>query len=200
MMTLAAILVFYFLSLGSGSDPALQGQAAPQAQSTSAPNPGTAQPSSAQQQNATQPSTKPHTTPRRKVKKLDCIPSSADAKPVDGKPASTSANSASAQANPCPPQKKIVKNGGTDEPTVQLKSDAKSAPDQVATTEQLRAATEDNLKKITGRQLSTSQQQMLDQIKLFMNQSKAAVAEGDAERGHNLAVKARLLSDELVNP
>jgi hypothetical protein len=33
-----------------------------------------------------------------------------------------------------------------------------------------------------------------------MDQSKAAIAEGDSERGHNLAIKARLLSDELVNP
>jgi hypothetical protein len=33
-----------------------------------------------------------------------------------------------------------------------------------------------------------------------MDQSKAAVADGDLDRGHNLAMKARLLSDELVNP
>jgi hypothetical protein len=33
-----------------------------------------------------------------------------------------------------------------------------------------------------------------------MEQSKAAVAAGDLERGHKLALKAQLLSDELVKP
>jgi hypothetical protein len=33
-----------------------------------------------------------------------------------------------------------------------------------------------------------------------VEQSKAAVAAGDADRGHNLALKARLLSDELGKP
>jgi hypothetical protein len=69
-----------------------------------------------------------------------------------------------------------------------------------SSTNQLTAATEENLKKIAGRQLSSSQQEMVTQIKQFMMQSKAAVAAGDPERGHNLALKAHLLSDELVKP
>jgi len=85
---------------------------------------------------------------------------------------------------------------------VQLKGDTtpEQASQQRSTTEQLTAATEENLKKIAGRPLSPSQQEMVDQIKQFMGQSKEAVAAGDLERGHNLAVKARLLSDELVKP
>ena len=79
--------------------------------------------------------------------------------------------------------------GTTAEPAVQQRS-----------TDQLRAATDENLKKIEGRQLSPSQQEMVSQIKQFMDQSKAAVAAGDLERGHNLALKAHLLSDELVKP
>jgi len=62
------------------------------------------------------------------------------------------------------------------------------------------AATEENLKKIEGRQLNPSQQEMVTQIKQFMEQSKVAVAAGDPERGNNLALKAHLLSDELVKP
>lgn len=69
-----------------------------------------------------------------------------------------------------------------------------------SSTNQLTAATEENLKKIVGRQLSSSQQEMVTQIKQFMTQSKAAIAAGDPERGHNLALKAHLLSDELVKP
>jgi hypothetical protein len=41
---------------------------------------------------------------------------------------------------------------------------------------------------------------MVNQIKEFMEQSKKAIAAGDVQRGRNLAVKAQLLSDELVKP
>jgi len=60
--------------------------------------------------------------------------------------------------------------------------------------------TEENLKKIEGRELSASQQEMLTQIHQFLEQSKAATAAGDIDRGHNLAMKAHLLSDELTKP
>lgn len=74
------------------------------------------------------------------------------------------------------------------------------ASQERSTTEQLAAAADENLKKIAGRELSPSQQEMVNQVKQFMEQSKEAITEGDLERGHNLAVKARLLSDELVKP
>jgi hypothetical protein len=41
---------------------------------------------------------------------------------------------------------------------------------------------------------------MLTQIQQFMEQSKAALAAKDMERGHNLALKAHLLSEELAKP
>jgi hypothetical protein len=41
---------------------------------------------------------------------------------------------------------------------------------------------------------------MVNQVKQFMDQSKTAVAKGDLERGHNLARKAQLLSEELLRP
>jgi hypothetical protein len=61
-------------------------------------------------------------------------------------------------------------------------------------------ATEENLKKLEGHQLNASQQEMVSQIKQFMEQSKKAVADGDVDRAHNLALKAHLLSDELLKP
>jgi len=67
-------------------------------------------------------------------------------------------------------------------------------------TEQLRAATEENLKKIEGHQLNPSQRELVSQINQFLEQSKAAVAAGDLEGGHNLSLKAHLLSEELVKP
>jgi hypothetical protein len=74
------------------------------------------------------------------------------------------------------------------------------ASQQRYTTEQLRAATEENLKKLAGRQLTPSQQDMVTQIKQFMDQAKSAVADQDLERGHSLAMKAHLLSEELLKP
>jgi hypothetical protein len=71
---------------------------------------------------------------------------------------------------------------------------------QQRSTEQLTTATEENLKQIAGRQLTTSQQDMVTQIKEFMAQSKSAIAAGDSERGHNLADKAHLLSEDLLKP
>ena len=102
---------------------------------------------------------------------------------------------------PCPPPKKVVRNGGSEEPKVQLRggTDAEHASHQ-RSTEELRVATEENLKKMAGRQLNSSQQEMVSQIKQFMEQSKTAAAAGDLQRGHNLAMKARLLSEELVKP
>lgn len=112
-----------------------------------------------------------------------------------------SAKPGSAALKPCPPPKKVVRNGGSDEPAIQLQG---GTPAELASnersTEQLTAATEENLKKIAGRQLNSSQQDMVSQIKEFVEQSKQAIAAGDPERGHNLAMKARLLSDELVKP
>jgi hypothetical protein len=96
----------------------------------------------------------------------------------------------------------VIKNGGSDEPIVALKGNTseEQASQQRFTTEQLTTGTEENLKKIAGRQLSPSQQEVVSQIKQFTQQAKAAIAAGDLVRGHNLAMKAHLLSDELVKP
>lgn len=223
MMTLAAVLALYFVSLAAPSpgyafelhESAAQGSgsasaspaATPSAQSTN-PAPAT---SSDQQQNP--PNTaKPSTQHRRHRKKTpvpDCSNSAAPLKtPGDGassQAASSQSGPATATApapKPCPPPKVVIKNGGSNEPTVELKgkTTAEQASQPRYTTEQLTAATEENLKKIEGRKLDANQQQMVSQIKEFMEQSKKAIGDGDPERGHNLASKAQLLSNELVKP
>jgi hypothetical protein len=102
---------------------------------------------------------------------------------------------------PCPPPKKVIRDGGSNEPKVQLTGGtaAEQASDK-SSTEQLRAATEENLKKAAKLPLTPSQHEIVSQIKGFMAQSKAAVAAGDLEGAHNLALKAHLLSAELVKP
>ena len=57
-----------------------------------------------------------------------------------------------------------------------------------------------NLKKIAGRQLSSNQQDLVNQIRQFMGQSKTSSEAGDLERARTLAWKAKLLSEELVKP
>jgi hypothetical protein len=132
-----------------------------------------------------------------------------EAKGTTGAPATpadplTPADGSAAKTAPvkCPPPKTVVHNGGTIEPAIQITSgvDAEKASSQRWTTDQLVGSTEENLKKISGRQMNTDQQEMLNQIHQFLDQSKAAIDAGDIERAHNLAMKARLLSDELAKP
>ena len=207
-MNLAATFGLYLLSLASVFPPAQQidGQApasTPSAQdpqrTQSAPSPAAKTPASPDHAKPTAASpAKP-----RHHKKATPNCSNAPAAPADPtKPASTApANAATSTLPPCPPPKKVVHNGGSEEPSVQLTggTTAGQAAHQPST-DQLTAATEENLKKIEGLQLSPSQQELKDQITRFMDQSKAAIAAGDLERGHNLAMKAHLLSDELVKP
>lgn len=110
-------------------------------------------------------------------------------------------NGASPVSKPCTPARKVVHNGGSNEPNVELKGGTKEEQaSQQRSTDELKTATEENLKKIEGKPLNDSQQEMVTQVKRFMEQSKAAMIAGDAERGRNLAMKARLLSDELTKP
>jgi hypothetical protein len=95
----------------------------------------------------------------------------------------------------------VVHDGGTSDAAIKLTGGAAPAqPSEKQAADQLVGTTEENLKKIEGRELSPSQQEMLTQIHQFLEQSKAATAAGDIDRGHNLAMKAHLLSDELTKP
>jgi hypothetical protein len=96
----------------------------------------------------------------------------------------------------------IVRQGGTSEPSIQL---AGGAPgDQTShardTANQMLDTTQTNLKKIVGTQLNANQQDMVNQIHQYMDQSKAAVDAGDLDRARTLAWKAQVLSEELVKP
>jgi hypothetical protein len=96
--------------------------------------------------------------------------------------------------------KKVVREGGTTEAESQITPSMtlEEASHQRQTTAQLLASTDLNLHKLSSRQLDLSQQATLGQINTFMQQAKKAVNTGDVQRGHNLALKALLLSDDLV--
>jgi hypothetical protein len=93
-----------------------------------------------------------------------------------------------------------VRNGSTADTTVQLAPgmSQRQASHELQSTTQLLAASDANLKQISGHRLNPSQQNVVSQIRKYMEQSRQAADEGDPERAHNLAVKAHLLSDDLV--
>jgi hypothetical protein len=66
-----------------------------------------------------------------------------------------------------------------------------------ASTDQLLQLAESNLSGIK-RTLSKDEEAMRAQIKVFIDQSRNATKENDPARAYNLALKARVLSDELV--
>jgi ribosomal protein S20 len=111
-----------------------------------------------------------------------------------------SGQKSTAQTLPDGSSKTVVKNGGTSEESAQLSPAV--APDQAqhqrASTADLLAATDANLKRVTARKLTTDQQNTLEQIRTYMRQAKAAAAAGDTNRAQTLAYKARLLSDDLA--
>lgn len=214
-MTLATILLFYVLSVG-GAAPGLlpetrgpapqdsSGAAGSQPQSSAAQttSPGAApaaQPQSSA--NPAKPSGNPHTR-RKKGKVPDCSNSPVSGTTNAAANGAATANQSAVAPKPCPAKKVIVRNGGSDEPVVELKGSTsqEQASYQRFTTEQLTAATEENLKKVAGREPKAGEPETISQIKQFMEQAKSAVAAGDLVRGRNLALKARLLSDELVKP
>ena len=64
-------------------------------------------------------------------------------------------------------------------------------------TQRLLEATENNLRSV-NRTLSSDEEVTVAHIRSYMQQSKNATNDGDLERAYNLALKARLLSDDLV--
>ncbi len=95
-----------------------------------------------------------------------------------------------------------MRQGGTSEPSIQLAAGAEGdkAAQERNSTNQMLASTEENLKQIAARTLNSDQQDAVNQIRQFMDQSKSAAAVGDLDRARTLAWKAQLLSQELVKP
>jgi hypothetical protein len=155
----------------------------------------------------------PHKTSHRKKKPSSgCVDSSkpgeAAASPSNGDTVSTATNpggqisAASKSGGNCPPPKIVVRQGGSVEPAIQLAGGTAGgqASQEKATANQMVEATEENLKKIAGRQLSASEQEMITQIRQYIDQSKTAASAGDPERARNFAWKAQTLSEDLVKP
>jgi len=104
----------------------------------------------------------------------------------------------SAPGNAAPP-KTVVRNGSTPDPNVALSASEtpQQASRELQSTNQLLATTDDNLKKLSGRQLDSSQQDTVNQIKNYTQQARGALDSGDVHRAYTLALKANLLAGDL---
>ncbi|MGI9103995.1 MAG: hypothetical protein ACR2IF_16260 [Terriglobales bacterium] len=172
---------------------------APQAQAPTVTEPQPAPPSgpvpapSSSEPNRPQPETpaaaaptvtpaKPKPKPRTSVAKKTPPPAPSPA-PATEKPART-----------------VVPEGGA-QPSQNVQLSASLPHDaaihQKLSTAQLLETTEYNLKSIS-RALNGDEQAMVQHIRSYMQQSRDASKDGDSERAYNLAMKAHLLSDELV--
>jgi len=98
------------------------------------------------------------------------------------------------------PEKTVVRNGSTSEPEVQFspRLTEKQQVDQKEKISNLLSVTDANLQKVAGRPLKVSEEEMMKQIRAYMEQAKQAGETGDLQRAQNLASKANLLSVELV--
>jgi hypothetical protein len=95
-----------------------------------------------------------------------------------------------------------VQQGSTTEPSIELAGGASGAQasSERNTAIQMLETTEANLKKVEATQPDSNQQDMIKQIRQFMDQSKAANSAGDLDQARTLAWKAQLLSEELLKP
>jgi len=95
--------------------------------------------------------------------------------------------------------KTVIKHGSTSEPTTQLSPGItdEQAARQRESTNQLLSSTDATLQKLDVNELTSDQKETVVQIRKFMEQAKAADAEGDPQRSYKLALKAHLLTDAL---
>jgi outer membrane biosynthesis protein TonB len=130
--------------------------------------------------------------PKRHSGKKKTTPAPSTSPPATSPaPAETPGNNTVAMAHP-------PSNPPEPSPNVAIAADVSNAQlmHQKQSTAQLLDETE---KSITGlKGLSHDQEEMVAQIRSYLNQSRKATTDGDFERAYNLATKAHLLSDALV--
>ena len=157
-------------------------QAEPQAQNPPPQNP---QPAQEPEQATNKPPDKPVPPKHPKPRPIKKGPSEADKTQVE--------IAKSTPPEPPVPPRVVIQESNNQSG----QSGANSPGSDQATTQQLLDSTENNIRNIK-RPLSTSEQSTLEQIRDWINQSKKASKDGDQVGAYKLAVKAHLLSDDLV--
>lgn len=205
-MTLAAAILFFGISSLTSVDAGLVAQSAQQPDATK---------SSPAQSPTQAPVTKPKASSEKKTRNTKKVVPATTCDPAPANPSAAGSNAATASPQPggaqpstateapknCPPEKTIVRQGGIAEQSIQLAGG--SAGDQAQkrdATSRMIVATEQNLNKLTGRQLSNAERESVIQIRQFVEQSRTALTTGNLERAQTLAWKAKLLSEDLIDP
>jgi hypothetical protein len=128
------------------------------------------------------------------------------AKPADCKPASGKRkkhqHAQPVQSSDTGPSKTVVRNGSTPEPSVAISPDVSDQETvrKLNSADRLLASADANLKQLAGRQLTTSQEDTVKQIRVYMEQARTAERNGEVQRAYTLANKANLLAADLAAP
>jgi outer membrane biosynthesis protein TonB len=162
-------------------------------QATPTPAATEAKPAEQQPQEA-QPTTTPAEQPQAAEKTAE------KTKPKHGSHAAAKKHGDKSEVARNSPSKKVIPPEPV--PTPQQTGEISPGPTPAGgntqiSTDQLLQGAEANLNGIT-RTLSKDEEAMRAQIREFIKQSRTATTENDPARAHTLAMKARLLSDELV--
>jgi hypothetical protein len=133
------------------------------------------------------PATKTNNKPRK--------PRPAPQKITD-KPANAANTTPAPQPGDSASQKVVISPGADSSQSIAAAIPHTDDLHQKQTTAQLLQSTEDNLRTVNNP--NNDQQAMIAQIRNFLAQARQAQTDNDLVRAHNLALKAHLLSDELV--
>lgn len=158
----------------------------------------------AQPTSSTQKSATPQET--QATKPCPATSDSSSTKPADCKPAPTKRKKRQhgqpAQSSDTGPTKTVVRNGSTPEPSVAISPDVSDQETlrKLNSADRLLASADANLKQIAGRQLTTSQEDTVKQIRVYMEEARTAEKNGEVQRAYILANKANLLAVDLAAP
>jgi hypothetical protein len=98
------------------------------------------------------------------------------------------------------PRKVVVSEGGAREPPAQIAPGL--APEEAARerrdAEQWLTSADGQLKMLSGRTLGAQQEETVGQVRNYMVGARSALKDGDMRRANTLALKAHLLSEDLV--
>jgi len=135
-----------------------------------------------------QPPEQPKPKPAQHHRRRSTTPPATSAAENNATTPGNSGNTNIAAAHP--PENPAAEAIGADVNSAQLSQ-------QVRTTAQLLEETEKTLNAL-NRTLSHDEEEMVNQIRSYIGQSRSATKDGDFERAYNLATKAHLLCDALV--
>ena len=98
------------------------------------------------------------------------------------------------------PHKVVIRHGGASDAIAQILPGITQevAIKQRENAEQLLVSSESNLKELAGRTLNLNRQEIVVQIRQYVDGARIALKESDTQRAHTLALKAYWLSDDLL--